>query len=72
VSGSPSLDAVTTGLDSRKRTRFEGRSGFLYGRLRGHDLETAVRLGSLTGAHACTVAGTHESPLTETALLARA
>ncbi|MFI9559601.1 carbohydrate kinase family protein [Nonomuraea endophytica] len=47
-------------------------SGFLYGRLRGHDLETAVRLGSLTGAHACTVEGTHESPLTETALLARA
>ncbi|MFI6290329.1 carbohydrate kinase family protein [Nonomuraea sp. NPDC050790] len=45
-------------------------SGFLYGRLRGHDLETAVRLGSLAGAHACTVEGTHESPITEAALLA--
>ncbi|NUW34132.1 carbohydrate kinase family protein [Nonomuraea sp. SMC257] len=46
-------------------------SGFLYGRLRGRPLEECVRLGALAGAHACTVAGTHEAPITEAALLAR-
>ncbi|UBU17315.1 carbohydrate kinase family protein [Nonomuraea gerenzanensis] len=47
-------------------------SGFLYGRLRGEPLERCVRLGAIAGAHACTVAGTHESPITEELLLARA
>ncbi|GAA2209171.1 hypothetical protein GCM10009850_046290 [Nonomuraea monospora] len=47
-------------------------SGFLYGRLRGRPLEECVRLGAIAGAHACTVAGTHESPITEPLLLARA
>lgn len=46
-------------------------SGFLYGRLRGRPLEECVRLGALAGAHACTVAGTHEAPITEATLLAR-
>lgn len=45
-------------------------SGFLYGRLRGLPLEECVRLGARAGAHACTVPGTHESPITEDALLA--
>ncbi|MFI6502547.1 carbohydrate kinase family protein [Nonomuraea typhae] len=31
---------------------------------------TSVRLGALAGAHACTVEGTHEAPITEPALLA--
>ncbi|MFI7699891.1 PfkB family carbohydrate kinase [Nonomuraea sp. NPDC049480] len=44
-------------------------SGFLYGTLRGRPLEECVRLGSIAGAHACTVAGTHESPITESHLL---
>ncbi|MEU8248389.1 adenosine kinase [Nonomuraea sp. NPDC048916] len=47
-------------------------SGFLYGKLRGLPLEECVRLGSLAGAHACTVTGTHESPITEPALLGAA
>ncbi|AQZ70672.1 carbohydrate kinase family protein [[Actinomadura] parvosata subsp. kistnae] len=47
-------------------------SGFLYGMLRGRPLEESVRLGAIAGAHACTVAGTHESPITEPLLLARA
>ncbi|MEV4114563.1 PfkB family carbohydrate kinase [Nonomuraea sp. NPDC049695] len=46
-------------------------SGFLYGTVRGRSLEECVRLGSIAGAHACTVAGTHESPITESLLLAR-
>ncbi|MDF2706206.1 MAG: carbohydrate kinase family protein [Nonomuraea muscovyensis] len=45
-------------------------SGFLYGRLRGLPLEQCVRLGARAGAHACTVPGTHESPITASALLA--
>ncbi|MCK2216033.1 PfkB family carbohydrate kinase [Actinomadura sp. ATCC 31491] len=47
-------------------------SGFLYGTLRGRPLEECVRLGAIAGAHACTVAGTHESPITESLLLRRA
>ncbi|MFG1968389.1 carbohydrate kinase family protein [Nonomuraea fuscirosea] len=47
-------------------------SGFLYGSLRGEPLERCVRLGAVAGAHACTVTGTHESPITEPLLLARA
>ncbi|MEU8356529.1 PfkB family carbohydrate kinase [Nonomuraea sp. NPDC048882] len=47
-------------------------SGFLYGSLRGEPLERCVRLGAIAGAHACTVTGTHESPITEPLLLARA
>ncbi|WP_043639414.1 carbohydrate kinase family protein [Nonomuraea candida] len=47
-------------------------SGFLYALLRGRPLEERVRLGAIAGAHACTVAGTHESPIGEPALLARA
>ena len=47
-------------------------SGFLYGTLRGRPLEECVRLGAIAGAHACTVPGTHESPITEELLLARA
>ncbi|MEV0612644.1 PfkB family carbohydrate kinase [Nonomuraea sp. NPDC050404] len=47
-------------------------SGFLYGTLRGRPLEECVRLGAIAGAHACTVPGTHESPITEALLLARA
>ncbi|WP_436975811.1 PfkB family carbohydrate kinase [Nonomuraea angiospora] len=43
-------------------------SGFLYGTVRGRSLEECVRLGAAAGAHACTVAGTHESPITESAL----
>ncbi|MER6951523.1 PfkB family carbohydrate kinase [Nonomuraea sp. NPDC000554] len=46
-------------------------SGFLFGRLRGLSLDECVRLGAIAGAHACTVPGTHESPITEAALLAR-
>ncbi|MDP4504275.1 PfkB family carbohydrate kinase [Nonomuraea turcica] len=46
-------------------------SGFLYGTLRGRPLEECVRLGSIAGAHACTAAGTHESPITESLLLSR-
>ncbi|MEU8105915.1 adenosine kinase [Nonomuraea muscovyensis] len=45
-------------------------SGFLYGRLRGLPPEQCVRLGARAGAHACTVPGTHESPITASALLA--
>jgi sugar/nucleoside kinase (ribokinase family) len=47
-------------------------SGFLYGLLRGRPLEESVRLGAIAGAHACTVTGTHESPISEPLLLARA
>ncbi|QYC42585.1 2-dehydro-3-deoxygluconokinase [Nonomuraea coxensis DSM 45129] len=47
-------------------------SGFLYGTLRGRPLEECVRLGAVAGAHACTVPGTHESPITEKLLLRRA
>ncbi|TDE46207.1 carbohydrate kinase family protein [Nonomuraea mesophila] len=47
-------------------------SGFLYGTVRGRPLEECVRLGAIAGAHACTVAGTHESPIREPLLLARA
>ncbi|MGW2148243.1 carbohydrate kinase family protein [Nonomuraea bangladeshensis] len=47
-------------------------SGFLYGTLRGRPLEECVRLGALAGAHACSVPGTHESPITEKLLLERA
>ncbi|MFG1749761.1 carbohydrate kinase family protein [Streptosporangium sandarakinum] len=47
-------------------------SGVLYGLLSGRPLDEAVRLGTLAGAHACTVAGTHESPIDEAALLSRA
>ncbi|MGW0804496.1 carbohydrate kinase family protein [Nonomuraea sp. NPDC002799] len=47
-------------------------SGFLYGTLRDRPLEECVRLGSVAGAHACTVTGTHESPITEDLLLSRA
>jgi sugar/nucleoside kinase (ribokinase family) len=47
-------------------------SGFLYGTLRGLPLEQRVRLGATAGAHACTVLGTHESPITEPTLLSRA
>ncbi|NBE94709.1 carbohydrate kinase family protein [Nonomuraea sp. KC401] len=46
-------------------------SGFLYGTVNGRPLEECVRLGAIAGAHACTVTGTHESPITETLLLAR-
>ncbi|MFC4120311.1 carbohydrate kinase family protein [Nonomuraea zeae] len=46
-------------------------SGFLYGTLHGRPLEECVRLGAIAGAHACTVAGTHESPITEDLLLGR-
>ncbi|WP_049576840.1 PfkB family carbohydrate kinase [Nonomuraea sp. SBT364] len=46
-------------------------SGFLYGTLRGLPLDTRVRLGAIAGAHACTTAGTHESPITEAVLLER-
>jgi sugar/nucleoside kinase (ribokinase family) len=46
-------------------------SGFLYGTLHGRPLEECVRLGAIAGAHACTVAGTHESPITEALLLGR-
>ncbi|MEU6712272.1 PfkB family carbohydrate kinase [Nonomuraea sp. NPDC046802] len=45
-------------------------SGFLYGTLTGRPLEECVRLAAVAGAHACTVLGTHESPITESALLA--
>lgn len=45
-------------------------SGFLYGRLHGLPPEQCVRLGARAGAHACTVPGTHESPITASALLA--
>ncbi|WP_336205172.1 carbohydrate kinase family protein [Nonomuraea sp. LPB2021202275-12-8] len=44
-------------------------SGFLYGTLHGMPLERCVRLGATAGAHACTIPGTHESPITEAALL---
>ncbi|MBF8191304.1 carbohydrate kinase family protein [Nonomuraea sp. K274] len=47
-------------------------SGFLYGTLTGRPLEDCVHLGSAAGAHACTVAGTHESPITRSLLLGRA
>ncbi|MCF6473917.1 carbohydrate kinase family protein [Nonomuraea sp. MG754425] len=47
-------------------------SGFLYGMLHGRPLEERVRLGAIAGAHACTVTGTHESPITEPLLLERA
>lgn len=47
-------------------------SGFLYGTSRGRPLEECVRLGAIAGAHACTVTGTHESPITESVLLTRA
>ncbi|HEX4812930.1 MAG TPA: PfkB family carbohydrate kinase [Nonomuraea sp.] len=47
-------------------------SGFLYGRLRGRPLAECVRLGAVAGAHACTVPGTHESPISESLLLRRA
>ncbi|MEW9550286.1 PfkB family carbohydrate kinase [Nonomuraea sp. NPDC050783] len=47
-------------------------SGFLYGTLRGRPLEECVRLGAIAGAHACSVPGTHESPITEDLLLRRA
>ncbi|MFC5817754.1 carbohydrate kinase family protein [Nonomuraea harbinensis] len=47
-------------------------SGFLYGTLNGLPLERCVTLGAVAGAHACTVPGTHESPITEPVLLARA
>ncbi|GGL55849.1 carbohydrate kinase family protein [Planomonospora parontospora] len=46
-------------------------SGFLYGRLHGRPVEECVRLGAMAGAHACTVVGTHEDPITEKALLDR-
>lgn len=47
-------------------------SGFLYGTLHGRPPAECVRLGSIAGAHACTVAGTHESPISESLLLSRA
>lgn len=47
-------------------------SGFLYGTLNGLPLDRCVALGAVAGAHACTVPGTHESPITEPALLSRA
>ncbi|MFC4008808.1 carbohydrate kinase family protein [Nonomuraea purpurea] len=43
-------------------------SGFLYGTLTGRPLEECARLAAVAGAHACTVPGTHESPITESAL----
>ncbi|MEV5410425.1 PfkB family carbohydrate kinase [Thermopolyspora sp. NPDC052614] len=46
-------------------------SGFLYGRLSSRPLEECVRLGAIAGAHACTVRGTHESPIDERTLLDR-
>ncbi|GAA3446183.1 carbohydrate kinase family protein [Planomonospora venezuelensis] len=46
-------------------------SGFLYGRLRGRPVEECVRFGAVAGAHACTVQGTHEDPITEKTLLDR-
>ena len=46
-------------------------SGFLYGTLHGMPLERCVRLGSIAGAHACTIPGTHESPISEKILLSR-
>ncbi|MGW5687697.1 adenosine kinase [Nonomuraea sp. NPDC003754] len=47
-------------------------SGFLYGLLRGEPVATCARLGTIAGAHACVSEGTHEDPITEAALLARA
>ncbi|RSM94832.1 carbohydrate kinase family protein [Nonomuraea sp. WAC 01424] len=47
-------------------------SGFLYGTLNGYPLPERVRLGAIAGAHACTVEGTHESPIPEDLLLTRA
>ncbi|MFC4058835.1 carbohydrate kinase family protein [Planomonospora corallina] len=47
-------------------------SGFLYGRLHGRPATECARLGAIAGAHACTVPGTHEDPITAAALLARA
>ncbi|MFI6318420.1 carbohydrate kinase family protein [Nonomuraea sp. NPDC050556] len=47
-------------------------SGFLYGTLNGRPLEECVSYGSIAGAHACTSAGTHEAPITEDVMLARA
>jgi acarbose 7IV-phosphotransferase len=46
-------------------------SGYLYGTLKGMPPERCAKLGSIAGAHACTVAGTHESPISEAALLDR-
>ncbi|MEU7893865.1 PfkB family carbohydrate kinase [Nonomuraea sp. NPDC049152] len=47
-------------------------SGFLYGMLRGEFVEACARLGAIAGAHACVSEGTHENPITEDTLLARA
>ncbi|MEU1392078.1 MULTISPECIES: PfkB family carbohydrate kinase [unclassified Nonomuraea] len=47
-------------------------SGFLYGFLNGRPIPECVGLGAVAGAHACTVEGTHESPITESLLLGRA
>ncbi|MFD1934436.1 carbohydrate kinase family protein [Nonomuraea mangrovi] len=47
-------------------------SGFLYGMLRGEPVDTCARLGAIAGAHACVSEGTHENPITEDTLLARA
>ncbi|GAA5069630.1 sugar/nucleoside kinase (ribokinase family) [Thermocatellispora tengchongensis] len=47
-------------------------SGFLYGRLRGRDVEECMRLGAIAGAHACATTGTHEAPIDERTLLRRA
>ncbi|GAA2792361.1 adenosine kinase [Nonomuraea dietziae] len=47
-------------------------SGFLYGLLRGEPVQECVRLGSIAGAHACVSEGTHENPITEQVLMARA
>ncbi|MEU9886124.1 PfkB family carbohydrate kinase [Sphaerisporangium sp. NPDC051011] len=47
-------------------------SGFLYGHLQSLPLEDCARLGGAAGAHACTTKGTHENPITEKTLLARA
>ncbi|MFE3450027.1 carbohydrate kinase family protein [Nonomuraea sp. NPDC059194] len=47
-------------------------SGFLYGMLRGEPADACARLGAIAGAHACVSEGTHENPITEATLLARA
>lgn len=47
-------------------------SGFLYGTLNGSPIEECVSFGATAGAHACTSEGTHEAPITEALMLARA